>query len=91
MKNTIKSKVIKTLCLGFLLGMSVNGIAQSTPPGTEKLIPYGDFNSWLVRIIDESFVIGGNTKVLYEVAPVDTIRGTSLTTFARWSPCVPPT
>ncbi|MFR7877781.1 MAG: hypothetical protein ACLU4J_16045 [Butyricimonas paravirosa] len=41
----------------------------------EKLIPFGDFNSWMVRIIDESFVIGGNTKTLYEVAPVDTIRG----------------
>ena len=41
----------------------------------EKLIPFGDFNSWMVRIIDESFVIGGNTKTLYEVAPLDTIIG----------------
>lgn len=50
-------------------------MAQMTGKENEKLIPFGDFNSWMVRIIDESFVIGGNTKTLYEVAPVDTIRG----------------
>lgn len=50
-------------------------MAQTTEKENEKLIPFGDFNSWMVRIIDESFVIGGNTKTLYEVAPVDTIRG----------------
>lgn len=41
----------------------------------EELLPYGDFDNWLVRIIDESFIIGGGTKYLYEVAPTDTIRG----------------
>ena len=75
MKKLVYSKAITTLCLGIILGTSMNGIAQTAPPVTEKLIPYGDFNSWMVRIIDESFVIGGNTKILYEVAPVDTIRG----------------
>ena len=66
---------IKTLCLGIILGTSVLSMAQTTGKENEKLIPFGDFNSWMVRIIDESFVIGGNTKTLYEVAPVDTIRG----------------
>ena len=66
---------IKTLCLGIILGTSVLSMAQTTEKENEKLIPFGDFNSWMVRIIDESFVIGGNTKTLYEVAPVDTIRG----------------
>ena len=66
---------IKTLCLGIILGTSVISMAQTTEKENEKLIPFGDFNSWMVRIIDESFVIGGNTKTLYEVAPVDTIRG----------------
>ena len=66
MKKLVYSKAIKTLCLGIILGTSMNGIAQTAPPVTEKLIPYGDFNSWMVRIIDESFVIGGNTKILYD-------------------------
>lgn len=66
---------IKILCLGIILGTSSLSIAQTTEKQEEKLIPFGDFNSWMVRIIDESFVIGGNTKTLYEVAPVDTIRG----------------
>jgi len=39
------------------------------------LLPFGDMDQWLVREIKESAVIGGNTKLLYEVAPHDTIRG----------------
>ena len=68
---------IKMLCLGIILGASsiLSSVAQTTVNENEKLIPFGDFNRWMVRVIDESFVIGGNTKILYEVAPVDTIRG----------------
>jgi len=40
-----------------------------------ELLPYGDMDQWLVREIKESAVIGGKTKLLYEVAPVDTIVG----------------
>lgn len=36
---------------------------------TEELIPFADFEQWLERDIKESGIIGGNTKVLYEVAP----------------------
>ena len=75
MKKLVNCKVIKTLCLSIFLGTSIQTFAQTPTETTEKLIPYGDFNSWMVRIIEESFVIGGNTKTLYEVAPVDTIRG----------------
>lgn len=35
----------------------------------EELIPFADFEQWLERDIKESGIIGGNTKVLYEVAP----------------------
>ena len=59
---------IKTLCLGIILGTSVLSMAQMTGKENEKLIPFGDFNSWMVRIIDESFVIGGNTKT-YRIYP----------------------
>lgn len=40
-----------------------------------ELLPYGDMNSWVVRYITESRIIGGKTKTLYAIAPTDTIRG----------------
>lgn len=41
----------------------------------EKIEPivYGDMNKWLVRKVDESYVIGGDTKYLYEIASGDTL------------------
>ncbi len=38
-------------------------------------LPFGNMDEWIVREIKESAVIGGKTKLLYEVAPHDTIRG----------------
>ncbi len=38
-------------------------------------LPYGDMDQWVVREIKESGVIGGNTKLLYEVGPADTVVG----------------
>ena len=38
-------------------------------------IPYGDFESWTVRYIKESALLGGQTKALYMVGPRDTIYG----------------
>lgn len=76
-RNTINCLILKMLCLCYILGMSTTTIAQTQQNYKEKLIPYGDFNHWMVRVIEESFVIGGNTKFLYEVAPQDTIRGTT--------------
>ena len=56
-----------------LLGLAANATAQQSE--RVELLPYGDFDQWLVREIEESFIIGGNTKYLYEVAPGDTLRG----------------
>ncbi len=43
--------------------------------GQERIehIPFGDFNSWAVRYIKESALIGGKTKTIYVPAPTDTI------------------
>lgn len=41
---------------------------------TEK-IAYGDFNTWVIREIKESSIIGGNTKTLYEIGPDKIIKG----------------
>lgn len=40
-----------------------------------ELFKYGDFNQWVTRNIPESKVIGGKNKVLYEIAPTQTIDG----------------
>ena len=39
------------------------------------LLSFGNFDQWVVREIEESSVIGGKTRYLYEIAPHDTIRG----------------
>lgn len=39
-----------------------------------KLIPFGNMEHWMVRQIDESGIIGGKTKFLYEVASGDTLK-----------------
>ena len=41
----------------------------------EEAIKYGDMDNWVVRKITESKIIGGNTKLLYELGPSDTIVG----------------
>lgn len=53
------------------------GCQLSTVYGQEKEVPiaFGDMNHWVVREIHESGIIGGNTKLLYELGPTDTIVG----------------
>lgn len=41
---------------------------------TAEPVPFGDMDNWMVRVVDESFVIGGNTKYLYEITQGDTLR-----------------
>ena len=53
------------ICLSFLSANSV----------TLEKINYGDFNSWVIRNIKESSVIGGGTKTLYEIGPNKQING----------------
>lgn len=43
--------------------------------GNLEKIAFGDFNSWVIREIKESSIIGGNTKTLYEIGPNKTIKG----------------
>ena len=38
-------------------------------------VPYGDMEQWVTRTIHESGIIGGKTKTLYEVGPVQEIDG----------------
>lgn len=52
----------------------------------EELLNCGDMEQWLVREIDESFIIGGNTKTLYEIAPYQLIKGDRPYTYNTKSP-----
>lgn len=56
--------------------------------GQEKVVPlkYGDMDQWVTRKIHESGVIGGKTKLLYEVAPTKQIEGNTPYTNMGGSP-----
>ncbi len=43
-----------------------------------EVLPFGDMESWTVRYIKESALIGGKTKTMYMLAEPDTIHGLSL-------------
>lgn len=49
--------------------------AFALPGEAADKIKYGDFNSWVLRNIKESSMLGGNTKTLYEIGPNQTIEG----------------
>lgn len=42
---------------------------------TLKRVSYGDFEQWIVRDIEESFLLGGNTRRIYDIGKTDTIKG----------------
>lgn len=62
----------KSLTITFTLAVLLSNIIHAT--GIEK-IAYGDFNTWVIREIKESSIIGGNTKTLYEIGPDKIIKG----------------
>ena len=51
------------------------GLSSATQAVTTEKLKFGDFNSWVIRNIKESSVLGGNTKTLYEIGPNQTIEG----------------
>ena len=59
----------KNLLALFVCFCSLVAYAETIEP-----IPFGDMEQWTVRYIKESKLLGGKTKMLYCVAPTDTIR-----------------
>lgn len=57
------------LCSGLSPFTQAQHVAETT-----ELFPYGDMDRWMVRVVEESFVIGGNTKYLYEITSGDTLK-----------------
>ncbi|MBO7545824.1 MAG: PCMD domain-containing protein [Paludibacteraceae bacterium] len=61
---------MKRLTIATFLMCSIMTMAQ------EKIefLPYGNMDSWAVRYIKESSLIGGQTRELYMIGKVDTVR-----------------
>jgi hypothetical protein len=59
---------MKKISLLLLLCLAANIHAERI-----DTIPFGDMESWTVRYIKESKLLGGQTKTLYALAPTDTI------------------
>ena len=57
----------KTFLLLFLC-LTTGVFAERIEP-----IPFGDMESWVVRYVQESKLLGGKTRTLYALAPTDTI------------------
>ena len=67
MKRLQKNTLTLLVSVLLTLGCHANG----------KFVPfkYGNFDTWVVRHVHESSVIGGNTKTLYEIGPNHEITG----------------
>ena len=59
---------MKKIIVCLLVCLAANMYAERIEP-----IPFGDMESWTVRYIKESKLLGGKTKTLYALAPTDTI------------------
>lgn len=71
----MKGQFSRWLGVVALCCLSLSGLWAEQQPkkGTVEPIAYGDMDQWVVREIHESGVIGGQTKLLYELGPTDTI------------------
>ena len=61
----------KLICAALMIAAT----GFNTAAETVEKIKYGDFENWVTRNVPESKIIGGKTKVLYEIAPDATING----------------
>ncbi len=58
----------------FLAGVFISLFASAQAQERIEMVPFGEFDSWVTRYIEESKIIGGKTKTIYAVAETDTIR-----------------
>lgn len=58
-----------------VLFISVAFIGEAQNSTVTQIAKWGQFDTWRVRKIKESGIIGGNTRFLYEIATGDTIHG----------------
>ena len=68
-KKTMKRvyAIVFMVALFFVQGVSAQRVEK---------IPYGDMEQWQTRVVKESFLLGGETKKLYDLAPTAEKVGT---------------
>lgn len=64
----MKLKLISTIAI--LAAGLLTASAETVEP-----IKFGNFDSWMTRIVPESHLLGGHKKTLYEIAPAKTVEG----------------
>lgn len=69
----ILNLLVATVLLFSTLSTPLNGQSLEEYSKIES-IAYGDMDNWRVRVVEESFVIGGEDRFVYEIASGDTIR-----------------
>ncbi len=69
-----KQLIILILVLCINVNNEVYSQNQPAKADSVAFVSFGDMNQWLTREVKESFVIGGDTKTLYEIAPKSHIR-----------------
>lgn len=65
----LKLKSMLAIGCGFFFILPLKAQTEIIEP-----IEYGDMDRWMVREVKESFIIGGNTKYLYELTTGDTLK-----------------
>ena len=72
--NMLRIRIILPLFLSVSLPLSAQRV---------ELLPFGDFEHWTVRHIQESAILGGETKTLYVLGPDDVIEGNKVYDYSK--------
>lgn len=66
---------LASIILTFALILACNGETSAQCQGAKDIEKWGTFDNWIVREFEESSIIGGQTRYLYEIATGDTVKG----------------
>lgn len=77
----------KYLRIALFSGIALTSFASQAQERKEESVPFGDMNKWMVRVVEESFIIGGNTRYLYEISSGDTLKDNTpyVNTVSPWA------
>lgn len=69
-EGSVRRSNMKRAAVASVFCLFAAGIATAQT----EMVPFGDFEHWTVRYVNESGIIGGQTKCLYAIGETDTIR-----------------
>ena len=74
----------KSYLLSLLLVFLACGRLAAQDAEVVEEIPFGNMDQWIDRQIEESGIIGGETKLLYELGPTDLDAKDAASYFAKY-------